>query len=258
MFDNNENLVAGATENVDQTTEKTGDTEVEAVPEKTFTQSELNEIVQRNKARAEAKVRKEYDRKYGNLTQVLRAGTGKESVEDITQTFAEFYEKKGIKVSQEPNYTAKDIEVLARAEADDIIRSGYEDVVEEVDRLTEIGVANMTAREKALFKALAEHRQNTERHNELSKIGVSDEVYNSREFQEFAKDFNPNTPVEKIWRYYQNTLPKKEIKPMGSMKNTPMNEVKDFYSAEEIARLTEEDLRNPDVWNIVRRSMTGV
>jgi hypothetical protein len=258
MFDNNENLVAGATENVDQTTEKTGDTEVEAVPEKTFTQSELNEIVQRNKARAEAKVRKEYDRKYGNLTQVLRAGTGKESVEDITQTFAEFYEKKGIKVSSEPNYTAKDIEVLARAEADDIIRSGYEDVVEEVDRLTEIGVANMTAREKALFKALAEHRQNTERHNELSKIGVSDEVYNSREFQEFAKDFNPNTPVEKIWRYYQNTLPKKDIKPMGSMKNTPTNEVKDFYSAEEIARLTEDDLRNPEVWNIVRRSMTGV
>lgn len=258
MFDNNENLVAGATENVDQTTEKTGDTEVEAVPEKTFTQSELNEIVQRNKARAEAKVRKEYDRKYGNLTQVLRAGTGKESVEDITQTFAEFYEKKGIKVSSEPNYTAKDIEVLARAEADDIIRSGYEDVVEEVDRLTEIGVANMTAREKALFKALAEHRQNTERHNELSKIGVSDEVYNSREFQEFAKDFNPNTPVEKIWRYYQNTLPKKDIKPMGSMKNAPTNEVKDFYSAEEIARLTEEDLRNPEVWNIVRRSMTGV
>lgn len=258
MFDNNENLVAGATENVDQTTEKTGDTEVEAVPEKTFTQSELNEIVQRNKARAEAKVRKEYDRKYGNLTQVLRAGTGKESVEDITQTFAEFYEKKGIKVSQEPSYTAKDIEVLARAEADDIIRSGYEDVVEEVDRLTEIGVANMTAREKALFKALAEHRQNTERHNELSKIGVSDEVYNSREFQDFAKDFNPNTPVEKIWKYYQNTLPKKDIKPMGSMKNTPMNEVKDFYSAEEISRLTEEDLRNPEVWNIVRRSMTGV
>lgn len=258
MFDNNENLVADATENVDQTTEKTGDTEVEAVPEKTFTQSELNEIVQRNKARAEAKVRKEYDRKYGNLTQVLRAGTGKESVEDITQTFAEFYEKKGIKVSREPNYTAKDIEVLARAEADDIIRSGYEDVVEEVDRLTEIGVANMTAREKALFKALAEHRQNTERHNELSKIGVSDEVYNSREFQDFAKDFNPNTPVEKIWKYYQNTLPKKDIKPMGSMKNTPMNEVKDFYSAEEISRLTEEDLRNPEVWNIVRRSMTGV
>jgi hypothetical protein len=45
---------------------------------------------------------------------------------------------------------------------------------------------------------------------------------------------------------------------MGSMKNTVTKEVKDFYSAEEISRLTEEDLRNPEVWNIVRRSMTGV
>ena len=137
------------------------------------------------------------------------------------------------------------MEVLARAEADEIIRSGYEEVVEEVDRLSEIGAANMTAREKALFKALAEHRQNTERHNELSKIGVTDEVYNSKEFQDFAKKFNPTTPIADIYSIYSKTQPTKDITPMGSMKNTVTKEVKDFYSAEEISRLTEDDLRNP-------------
>jgi hypothetical protein len=45
---------------------------------------------------------------------------------------------------------------------------------------------------------------------------------------------------------------------MGSMKNAPVNEVKDFYSAEEISKMTEEDLKNPKVWEAVRRSMTGV
>lgn len=254
-MENNENLELMNSENVEQTTEEIGGSE--QIAEKTFTQSELNEIVKKNKARVEAKVRKEYDRKYGNLTEVLKAGTGKNSVEEMTDTFAKFYESKGIKINKEPNYTARDIEVLAKAEANEVIRLGYEEVVDEVDRLADLGVENMTAREKALFKVLAEHRQNTERHNELSKIGVTEEVYNSEDFQKFANQFVSNTPIADIYNIYSKMQPKKEIKPMGSMKNTVSTEVKDFYSAEEISRMTEDDLRNPDVWNVVRRSMTG-
>ena len=256
----NKNFVEETTENVEvATTEENATEQVEVQPEKTFTQSELNEIVKGAKARAKAQVRKEYDRKYGSLTNVLKAGTGKESVEEITDTFANFYEGKGIKISRgEPDYSAKDIEVLARAEADEVIRMGYDEVVEEVDRLTDLGVDNMTAKEKALFKVLAEHRQNTERQNELSKIGVTEEMVGSKEFQDFAKKFNPTTPIADIWNIYRQTQPKKDIKPMGSMKNTVVGEAKDFYSADEISKMTEDDLRNPDVWNAVRRSMTGM
>jgi hypothetical protein len=256
MFDNNEPLVTEVTENVDTTTtEETVGTQ--ATNEKTYTQAELDEIVGKRLARNTAKITKQYERKYGNLEAVLKAGTGKESVEEMTDTFAKFYEGKGIKINREPNYTAKDIEVLATAEANEVIRMGYDEVVDEVDRLASLGVENMTPREKALFKVLAEHRQNTERHNELSKIGVTDEVYNSKEFQDFAKQFNSTTPIADIFNIYSKMQPKKEIKPMGSMKNTVSNEVKDFYSAEEISRLSEDDLRNPDVWSAVRRSMTG-
>ena len=260
-MENNENFVTEVTENVEATpTEETVVEQVET-PEKTYTQSELDDIVGKRLARNSAKIRKEYDRKYGNLTEVLKAGTGVESVEEMTDTFTKFYESKGIKVRKEPSYadfSNKDIEVLANAEADEVIRMGYDEVVEEVDRLADLGVENMTPREKALFKKLAEHRQQTERHNELSKIGVTEDVYNSKDFQDFAKQFNSTTPIADIWNIYSKTQPKKEIKPMGSMKNTPANEVKDFYSAEEISRMTEDDLRNPDVWNAVRRSMTGV
>ena len=259
MFENNENLALENAENVETaTTEEIVGEQVTEPAEKTFTQSEVNEIVKGAKARAKAQVRKEYDRKYGNLTNVLKAGTGKESVEEMTDTFTKFYEGKGIKINREPDYSAKDIEVLAAAEANEVIRMGYEEVAEEVDRLSDLGVDNMTPREKALFKVLAEHRQKTERQNELSKIGVTEEVFNSKEFQDFAKQFNPTTPISDIFNIYRQTQPKKDIKPMGSMKNTVTNEVKDFYSAEEISKMSEDDLRNPDVWNAVRRSMTGM
>ena len=72
----NENeILVDQTENVEQTTEET--------PIKTYTQEEVDAIVGKRVARNEAKIRKEYDRKYSGLTDVLKAGTGKESVEEI-------------------------------------------------------------------------------------------------------------------------------------------------------------------------------
>jgi hypothetical protein len=172
--------------------------------------------------------------------------------------FAKFYEGKGITLPKEPSYTDKDIEVLARAEANDIINAGFEDVVDEVDRLTELGIENMTAREKAYFKVLAEHRQSTERQNELAKIGVTDEVYNSREFQDFAGMFKSNVPIAEIYKQYTKTQPKKEIKPMGSMKNSTSADstVKDFYTRDEALKFTKSDFdKNPALFKAVQESM---
>ena len=250
----NENLVTEeVTENVEQTTEETP---------KTYTEAEFNakldEVLGKKLARREAKIRKEYDRKYGDLEHVLRAGTGKESVEEITDTFTKFYEGKGVKMPEKPRYTEKEIDVLARSEAAEVISAGFEDVVEEVDRLTELGVENMSAKEKAYFKVLAEHRQNTERQNELAKIGVTDDVYNSREFQDFAGKFNPKTPISEIYAIYNKTQPKKEIKPMGSMKNsTPSDStVKDFYTRDEALQFTKNDFdKNPALFKAVQASM---
>ena len=250
-MENNENFVAEqAAENVEQTTEQTP---------KTYTQEEVDAIVGKRIARNEAKIRKEYDRNYGGLMEVLKAGTGKESVEEMTDTFQKFYASKGVQMPQKPNYSAKDIEILAQAEANDIISSGYEDVVDEVDRLAALGVDKMTAKEKAIFKTLAEHRQNAERGRELSAIGVTEDVYNSAEFKAFAGKFVPGTPVRDIYDIYAKTLPKKEHKTMGSMKsNTPPdNGVKDFYSFEEAKKFTKADFdKNPALFKKVQESMT--
>jgi hypothetical protein len=246
----NETLVTEqAAENVEQTTEQTP---------KTYTQEEVDAIVGKRIARKEAKIRKEYDRKYGDLEEVLKAGTGKQSVEEVTDTFKQFYQKKGIKIPEKPSYSDKDIEVLARAEADDIIRSGFEEVVEEVDRLAELGAANMTAREKVVFKVLAEHRNRTETGKQLSELGVTRDVYDSKEFKDFAAKFNPTTPIRDIYDIYSKTQPKKEIKPMGSMTNKTSDDgtVKDFYTRDEALRFTKKDFdKNPALFKAVEQSM---
>ncbi len=250
-MENMENLVTEeVTEKVEQTTEQTP---------KTYTQEEVDAIVGKRLARQEAKIRKENDRKYGGLMDVLKAGTGKESVEEVTDTFTKFYEGKGIKIQREPEYSQRDIEVLARAEAEEFIRNGFEDVVEEVDRLANIGAANMTAREKAVFKVLAEHRQSAERGQELSRLGVTEDVYNSKEFQNFMGKFNPDTPIADVYSIYKQTLPKKEIHTMGSMKSTVSqdNGLKDFYSYEEAVKFTKKDFdKNPELYKKVQESMT--
>ena len=249
----NENLVTEVTENVEQTTEET----VEQ-PVKTYTEDEVNQIVGKRLARREAKIRKEYNRKYGELENVLRAGTGVEDVEGMTSTFRDFYQKKGIQIPTEPTYSNRDIEVLARAEADEIISAGLEEVIEEVDRLADLGAENMSPRERAVFKTLAEYRQNAERGRELSKIGVTEDVYTSKEFKDFAGKFSANTPVAEIYDIYAKTQPKKEIRTMGSMKTNsqPDNGVKEFYTFEEASRFSQKEINsNPKLYDAIVRSM---
>ena len=253
-MENMENLVTEqVTENVEHTTEESP---------KTYTEAEFNakldEVLGKKIARKEAKIRKEYERKYGNLESVLKTGTGEEDVEKIADTFKTFYANKGIKFPEKPTYTAQEIEVLAQAEADDIIRAGYDEVVEEVDRLATIGAANMTAREKAVFKVLAEHRQTTDRKKELAKIGVTDDVFNSQEFKDFSSKFAAGVSVKDIYDLYTKTQPKKDIKPMGSMKNSNSADsgVKEFYTPEEARRFTKKDFdNNPALYKAVENSM---
>ena len=255
----NENLVLDDTENVETVTteETTGEEQVE-VPVKTYTQEEVDEIVGKRLARNTAKIRKEYNKKYGELENVLKAGTGKDNVVELTDTFRSFYEQKGIHIPSEPTYSGRDIEVLAKAEADDIINAGFEEVVEEVDRLAELGIENMSAREKQVFKELAEYRQNAERSNELSKLGVTEDVYNSKEFKDFASKFGTNTTITEIYEIYNKMQPKKEVRTMGSLKNNTTNDtgVKDFYTRDEALKFTKKDFdNNPELFKAVEKSM---
>lgn len=249
----NENLVpeTGA-ENAEHTAEQTP---------KTYTEAEFNakldEVLSKKIARNEAKLRKEYDRRYGDLETVLKAGMGKEDMGEITEDLRKFYISKGAKIEKKPEYSEQDIETLARADANEIIRMGDEEAVEEFERLEALG-ARMSKRDQATFKLLAEHLQNAKTTRELTDIGVTEDIYNSAEFKEFRKMFDPKTPIKKVYETYEKTLPKKDIKPMGSMKTTEStdNGVKDYYSPEEARKFTRKQLdENPALFKAVCDSM---
>ncbi len=253
-MENNENLVTEeVAENAEQTAEETP---------KLYTEDELNakvnEITGKRVARREAKIRKEYESKYGDLVDTLRAGTGKESVEDITGSLKEYYEGNGVKTDRRPEYSPKEIEVLARAEAEEIIDAGYEEAAEEADRLAALGTDKLTAKEKAVLRRLVEYRQKADRLRGLEAIGVSEEVYNSKEFNDFAGMFTADTPISKVYETYKKTLPKKEFKTTGSMKSAAGddNGVKEYYTPEEARRFTKKELDdNPAIFEAIKKSM---
>ena len=269
-MNNNEELVTNVTENVEgQTTEQNAGVEaVETVETpKTYTEEELNsrvdELLAKKIARKEAKIRKEYEEKYSPYKEaesVLNAGLGTSNITEATNNLREFYTKKGINIPKyEPSYNENDMKVLANAEAQSIIEAGFDEVVEEVDRLAELGVDNMTLRQRETFIKLAEYRQNEESKKELAKIGVGEEALKDNDFIEFANKLNPSMSIKEKYEMYSQFKPKPQVETIGSMKNATTQDggVKDFYSRDEALKFTKADFdKNPALFKAVENSMS--
>lgn len=241
---------------IEDTTEEEVESEEDRINR--LVNQKVDEILPKKLARKEAKMRKEYAEKYGKLETVVKAGLETDNVEDAVQKLTDFYTSRGIRIPTEPQYSDKDLEVLANAEADDIISGGYEDIVEEVERLAAIGPDNMSNRDKKVFMKLANERQRIEDAKELASIGVNADDLDTEEFKKYSEKLNPNLSLKEKYEMYQESKPKKEIKTIGSMKNIPTDrgELKDFYTYEEAIKFTEEDFeKNPKLEKIVEASM---
>ena len=278
MLDNNENVVVETTENVgEQATEKLVDgskvtTEDNVVnnddkgAEKLYSQADLDrminervdELLPRKLERAKAKLTREYEDKYSRVETVLNAGLGTNNLDEATNKLADFYKQKGIRIPDQPKYSERDLGLLANAEADEIIKLGFDEIVEEVDRLAEKGVDRMTPREKLVFTRLAEVRQKQESINELAKIGVKEEALDDSDFKEFANKLNPELSPKEQYELYLKFKPKPKVEPIGSMKGAMSkdNGVKDFYTYEESLQFTKADFdKNPELFKAVEKSM---
>lgn len=275
----NENVVVETTENVEeQATEKLvdgakvttgteGSEQATTDEGKLYTQSDIdklvndriNELLPKKLERAKSKMQREYLEKYGRTETVLKAGLGVENIEEATNKLADFYKQKGITIPDQNAYSDRDLDLLANAEANDIINAGYEELVEEVDRLADKGVDNMTPREKLVFTKLATERQKQESIKELAQIGVKPEALQDSEYIEFANKLNPSLSAKEKYEMYLKIKPKPKVETIGSMKGATSkdNGVKDFYSYEESLKFTKADFdRNPELFKAVERSMT--
>lgn len=257
----NENLVVEeTTENVgEQATEEVVNSE-ETEEEKKYSEAEMNEILAKKKRNMERKLRREYEKKYSvysELGNVVGAGLGTSDMQEATKKLKDYYEGQGVNIPTQRNFTDREEQILARADAEDIINSGYEDIVEEVNRLTEVGVDKMTAREKLIFKALAEKRQELESEKELLSIGADKEVLNSKEYKSFIKNNGLEAvSAKKAYELFRKIQPKPQVEQIGDLTNKNSKEVKTEYTDEEIAKLSLDELDDPVVWKNVRKSMT--
>ena len=272
MFEENENLVTDVTENVEQQTteeivEETTESDVvdestsneETVEEpavETFTKEQVDEMIAKKLARKEAKIRREYEKKYSRAETVLKAGLQKDNFEEAVTELENYYTQEGVNIPK-TQYSERDTEILANAEANEIIESGYDDLVEEVDRLASIGVENMSSRDKIIFNKLASERKRVEEEKELASIGISKDSITD-EFKEFSKKLNPSLTMKEKYEMYTKFKPKPKVETIGSMKGATSkdNGVKDFYTYEESLKFTKEDFdRNPELYKAVEKSM---
>lgn len=276
-MENNEELVL-STENVEElATEELVDgakvgeeavnmTETEVTTEepkgKFYTDKEFDDIVKRKLRRQKDRLEDDFKKKYGadlELANVVRQGIGEDDAKEAVTKMSNFYKQNGVDILPfQHSLSQRDEEILAEYEAKDIISSGYDDLVEEVDRLAAIGVENMTPREKIVFSKLASERTRQEALKDLASIGVNKEALEDKDFMDFADKLNPNLSVKEKYEMYSKFKPKPKVEQMGSMKGATVKDdgVKDFYSYEESLKFTKSDLdKNPKLFEAIVKSM---
>ena len=265
------------TENVDtQTTEEIGEgieltdttEEVEEHKEtiepeekeevKTFTQEEVDEIVKRRLARKERDYQRELS-KYKSTEEVLKAGLEATDITDAEDKLREFWGNQGIKLpdKETSRLTQEDREDQAVGRFERLSKEGYDSMEDEANRLARIGYQNLNDTDKILFNKLAESLTKENNRKELLKLGANEEILSDKSFNDFRDKFNSNVPISEIYdMYMKNNKPKTVKENPGSMKNSDVNVTKDFYTPEEISKLSDEQLDDPKIWEAVRKSMT--
>ena len=257
-------------ENEDQGIEltDTASQEEEKQEVKTYTAEEvekmvndrLNTLLPKKIEREKRKMEKQYSdklAKYEETDSILKAGLGTKDISESNQRMREFYKEQGIDIPaySKPRYSDEDEKILGQAEASKIIDLGFEEMQEEANRLAAIGVDKMTPREKVIFNTLADELTHQKQVKELAKLGVKEEILNDSEFKEFASQFNSKTPIKNVYEMYTKIKPQKKYEQIGSMKNIKEPVQKDYYSNEEIAKMSPEEIRKN--WDVIRKSMTA-
>ena len=221
-------------------------------------QEEYNSMLKTRLDREDKKYQKELS-KYRDTENVLRTTLNLKEGDDTNTKLREYYEAEGVKLPEaiKPGLSTGEIEALAKYNAEQIIASGYDEMKDEANRLANIGYNNLNDSEKIVFNTLCERLTEDKNKEELLKIGAKEDLLHDKSFVDFKNKFNSNVPMKDIYDMYIKTNKEKTAKENpGSMKNSDVSAVKDFYTMEEIQKLSDEQLDDPKIWEAVRKSMT--
>lgn len=221
-------------------------------------QDEFSEMVKTRLDRQERGFQKELS-KYKDTENVLKSALHVNDMDEANKKLREYYEGEGIKLPEvyKPGLSSREIEVLAKADAQDFINEGYDSMVNEANRLASKKYENLSERERVIFNTLAEKLTEENNRRDLLKLGAKEDVLGDKDFIAFKNKFNSNTPIGDIYNLYMKTQDgvKKPVA-MGSMKDTTsQKEVKSFYSPKDVENMTDDDWNKPGAWEKVLASM---
>lgn len=247
-----------------ETTEQEENTEGSEKEVKTFTQDEINKMMEervrreRNTSkRSEANLKREYEEKIADIENIIKAGFGTDNLDDGLARITELCKNKGIKIPErKSSYSQSDLEVLANHTADEIIADGYDAVDSELKKLANKGADKMSAREKLIFNKLNNTKKILDSEKELVSIGVKPEILQSKEFKDFADKFTGSKfSMKEVYEMYvKETKPKPKVKPIGSMINPNPKQEKTFISEAEFDKMTDKEIE--ENMPLIRKSMT--
>lgn len=197
--------------------------------------------------------------RYKQLASVIQAGMGTNDIDEAIKRTSDFYKEQGVSIPEPTNFNERDEKILAKADAQEIIDAGFQEMEQEANRIANIPEAQRTIREKTVFDTLCRELINKKDVDDLKAKGYETEILDTKEFKDFRNQFNVNTPISTIYEMYNKINGQKVEQPAspGSAKtNTTNNEIKDRYTPDEARQFTEEDLdKNPKLYEAIQRSM---
>ena len=248
----------------------TAETEKETVEEtkeeqpkgRFMTDEEIDNLVMKKVNRRMAKLEAQKEKElsvYKDTENVLKSALGANNIDEANKKLREYYTAEGVKLPDvyKPGLTSREVEVLAKADAQDFIDDGYESMLNEANRLAAKEYKNLNERERIVFNTLAEKLTQEDNKRNLLKLGATEDILNDKDFIDFKNQFNSKTPIGDIYNLYLKTRDSK-TKPvaMGSMKDTvAQKETKDFYSPTDVKNLSDDDWNKPGVWERALASM---
>lgn len=245
-------------ENVEETEQSSEDIQklVEERANKLF-EEKVKERLVRDRINRERKQNKELA-KYRQLENVIKAGLGVDNLDDAISRTSEFYKEQGVTIPEFKDlYSERDEKILAKADAQEIIELGKEEMEAEANRIASIPEAKRSLREKTIFNTLCKELISLRDVDELKSKGYKTDILQTKEFSDFRNQFNVNTPISKIVEMYNkmNGQVVEQPRSPGSAKSTTtVKQIKDYYSPEDFDKLTDEDLTNPKIMEIVDKS----
>ena len=221
----------------------------------------FEEKVEDRLIRDRAKRDRDYQKKlskYMKLENIMKAGLGVDNLDDAINKSSEFYSEQGITIPEENFYSERDEQILAKADAKEIIDLGKDEMEAEANRIASIPESKRTVREKIMFDTICTELVDLRATEELKSKGYDVSIMANKDFDDFRKQFSVSTPITNIYEMYSklNGTKAEQPKSPGSAKNsTTNNEIKDYYTPDEVRAFTEEDLDNPKLMKAIEKSM---